>query len=116
MPLGRGDHPVAVFEARGQGLFHQHVDAVRGGQYRRLSVQRMRRADHHRFNAGFREHRRRVGVSAHRILRGEGRGPRAIVIADRRELALRQIAPRRRMQVPHLAAANDRRFHASSGK
>ena len=116
MPLGRRNHAVAIFEARGQRLFHQHMHAVRGGQHCRVGVQRMRRADHHRFNAGFGEHRGRVGVSAHPILGGEGRGARAVVVADRRELALRQIAPRRRMQVPHLAATDNRRLHAASGK
>ena len=116
VPVRCGNHAVAILQARRQRLFHQHMHVMSGGQDRRGGMQRMRCANHHRFDAGFGEHRRRIRVRAHRIPRREGCGARTVLIAHRRELAFGQIAQRGGVNVPYLAAADDRCFHAAPGK
>ena len=95
-------------EARRHRLLHQHVDARlhRGDCGRR--VERMRRADHDRLGAGLGEHRPHVREGMRAVQRRERLGTLALGIAGGDELRLGQTQKSRRVDLPDLAAANQR--------
>ena len=62
----RGEHRVAIGQARGQRLFDQHVHAGLGRRDRRPGVQRVRVAMQDGLDAALVEHRGDVGVRAER--------------------------------------------------
>ena len=85
---GRGEHRIAIREARRERLLDQHVNAGLRGAHRGLRVQWVRRPDDDRFGVRVAEHRGEVGERLRAVLRRERPGALGRHVARRDELRL----------------------------
>ena len=105
-PLRRGEHRVAIGEARRHRLLDQDMGAGLGREDRRPGVERVRRGDRDGLGPRLVEHPGDIGEGAPAIGVREGSGALGRGVADGDQLRLGEVAERQDVGCSHLAAAD----------